>query len=224
MTSSLAEVERWRQAQYDAAGVPTDPAHWLPRVLAELDGRAWTTGIESDRKQRGSAINVRCTAADDAAELALIQVREARFRPGRYTKVRKDYYLVGRNENGNAFAHPVDATARTTIPQALARIWDCDPRDVGDVRRNGDVAFVPVRDLPDLPEVDGSITLADSHVVSGTLRIEWQPHRVTVYVRGRARLSHTKRQHPTAKVTGGWWRVQVGVRSPVWGFSTPTAD
>lgn len=220
-------VQGWRQAQYDADGIPTDPHHWLAQVACDLDGRAYETGIRSDRKRRGASVNVCATARDDERRLALLQVRESIFRPSRYTRVRKSYFLVGRNENGSAFAHPVDCTSRARVPQVLARLWGVSARELPDVeaRRQGDVALVPVRALPDLPEVEGSITVAGSHVVSGTLRIDWRDYREPiVYVRRDGSVVHSKGQHPTVRVRGGWYRVAVAPRAAHWGFASPTAD
>jgi len=220
------QVAGWRRSQYDAEGVG-GVEDWLAAVLYDLEGNSWSTGIESDRRRRGESINIACTDRDDAQRLALIQVRQARFRPNRYTRVRKDYYLVGRNENGNAFAHPVDATSKTPLRRVLAGIWGCDPRDLDDIRRNGDVAFVPVRSIPDhaIPTEDLRITVAGSHVVTGSLRVVWHPDGdLDIYTTRRAKIEHAKRQHPTARVRQGWFRVVVARRGSRWGFTRPTAD
>jgi len=219
---TLDAFEVWRCSRY---GTPYLGSDFTARVLYELDGVAWTSGLQSDRKGRGESINVEVTAEANVLgqQLALVQVRQCRFRPGRFNRVRKDYYLTGRNENGNAFAHPVTATARTTVRQALARVWGCDPRDLDDVRRNGDVAFVPVRGvLPDgLDPVEESVLLAGSHRLSGDV---FRDRNGVLYVRGNAKITHAKHQHPTARTRGGWWRVQVAERAAGWGFSAPTAD
>lgn len=209
---------------------------YVKRVLFELDGTAWSTGIESDRKRRGTSINI--DVCDETTwqgqQLALVQVRECRFRPGRYSRVRKDYYLVGRNENGNVFAHPVDAKSNTPILEVLSAIWGCDLRDLSDIVRNGDVALIPVRSIPtDAQPVTGSISAdmltgadisAQSHVVTGELRVIWRASGAEVYVQRAGKIEHSKGQHPTARVKLGWWRVQVAARGNVWGFSRPTAD
>lgn len=208
---------------------------WVRELLKKLDGVSWTTGIESDKKQRGSSINVDVCAFDEAKTLAVIQVRECIFSPGRFNKVRKDYYLCGYNENGNAFAHPVETILRNKkaletpeggVLLTLSRIWDCPADDLDDIQRNGDVAFVPisVNKLPAsaIPVQDNGIKLADSHIVEGKQLLK--DDKGNYYVKGRAKIKHEKGQHPTALVKSGIWRIQVGIRSRVWGFSTPTAD
>jgi hypothetical protein len=105
-------------------------------------------------------------------------------------------------------------------------VWECDVRDLDDVRRNGDVAFVPVRSIPaDAQLLDGWIVLANSHRVEGALRVRWlHDDEIEVYTTRAAQIVHTKRQHPTAKVKVGWWRVQVARREQRWAFARPTAD
>ncbi len=207
---------------------------WVTATLKALDGNAWTTDIESDKKHRGSSINVDVYSCDEARQLAVVQVRQCVFHPRRHPEVRKNYFLVGRNENGNAFAHPlefrrskrVERDNETGVLIALSRVWACREEDVEDIVRNGDVAFVPVLRLPDgCVEVVGGVTVRGSHHVSAL-----QGGRVlraadgTHYVTGKAKIKHSKGQHPAAKVKGGIWRVQEGVRGEVWGFSRPTAD
>jgi hypothetical protein len=169
---------------------------------------------------------------DEQRRLAVVQVRQCIFRPGRFNKVRKDYYLVGTNENGNAFAHPVETVARSKtamatasggVALALSRIWDCPVDDLHAIRRNGDVAFVPLGRLPaDAVEVgENGLTFADSHVV--TAEHIYRTPDGTHYVKGRAWLRHEKGQHKAVQCSGVY-RVQVGVRAKTWGFTAPTAD
>jgi len=214
--------DTWKASLYRYPGT-INP--YTLRVLFDLDhGNAWRTGIRSDKKKRGTAINVLVTAEDtwQGQALAIVQVREAVFHPKRFTAVRKDYYLAGRNENGVAFAHPVEATARSTVRKVLAKVWRCDPRDLDDIERNGDVAFVPVRHPPaELEPVAGPVLLAGSHELTGDL---FKSPRGTLYVRRRGTIRHRKGQHPTTRVRDGLWRIQEAVRAQGWGFTTPTAD
>ena len=99
----------------------------------------FTTGIVSDRRQRGTAINIDCVGEDPSRGLAVVQVRECRFRPGRFNKVRKDYYLLGRVETGAVFAHAVDSPMTSKagrgggvacVDYVLSKIWGCSVRDL----------------------------------------------------------------------------------------------
>src|ERR1700722_810594 len=84
---------------------------WAEKIIDELNGVSFEIGIESDKKQRGSAVNCAVMDYDEAQQLFVLQVRKSDFHPRRYTSVHKDYFLCGRNENGNCFAHPVDVIA-----------------------------------------------------------------------------------------------------------------
>lgn len=208
----------------------TFPDFVRPLLSEAEQAGAWTTGIESDRQQRGSAINVDVYGYDSADELAIVQVREARFRPGWHTAVRKDYYLIGRTETGSVFAHPVKSPARSKralesplacVKWVLAQIWQCRAEELEDIERQGDVAFVPVRSCPKSAfQVNGPIRLRDSHELTGEI---WR-YGDTYYVRRGARLAHLKRQHKRIRAREGWYRVQVGVRESVWGFTAPKGD
>lgn len=207
---------------------------WVSSLIdaVEKDG-AFTRGIESDKKQRGSAINVDIYGHDEAQGLAVIQVREAQFRPGRFTRVRKDYYLIGRTESGSTFAHPVETPARSKwametpeqcVAFVLARVWDCRPQDLGDIERQGDVAFVPVPKIPASAvkiQSGEAVLIRDTHKLTGDV---WRDTDGTIYTRRGARLVHTKRQHAPIKAKAGVYRVQPGIRAATWGFTAPHGD
>lgn len=208
---------------------------WVVALLRDLNGSAWTTGIESDKKQRGSAINTSLYSYDAGRQLAVVQVRQCIFHPRRFSQVRKDYYLIGRIEDGSPFAHPIEfrAAGRAVGPDlaagvrlALTRIWDCDEDDLGEIVRNGDVAFVPVRRIPDGAAMvaENHIVIRESHHVQGLAGGEIWGDGETYYVRGRAKIEHAKYEHPTARVRMGVWRVQAGIRATGWGFTRPVGD
>lgn len=204
---------------------------WCRSLMQEAEqAGAWRTGIESDHKQRGSAINCDLYGYDEAQGLAVVQVREAVFHPRRYTQVRKDYYLIGHSENGQFFAHSVASPARSklalaspeaTVTYVLAKIWNCRPQDVADIERQGDVAFVPVSALPPYAkDVQGPVTLRNTHILTGDI---WQ-YAGDYYTRRGAKLTHTKRQHAPVRAKGGYYRVQEGIREQNWGFTAPHGD
>lgn len=210
------------------------------KIVDELNGPvdehgAWQTGIASDKKRRGSAVNVDLygVATWRRRAYAVVQVRESTFHPTRYTRVRKDYYLVGRNENGTSFAHPVSyAPVRAAVRRnpddlaapvlaAMAWVWGCTVDQLRAVERNGDTALVPVSRLPrDVQSLgSGRARVVDSHVVEAS---EIATDGETVYARG-ARLYHGRGQHPEVR-HDGWARVVIGRRERTWGFTSPTAD
>lgn len=194
---------------------------------------AYETGIVSDRKNRGSAVNVDLYGYDETRNLIVIQVRQAIFHPRRFTEVRKNYFLIGRNEETQrVFTHPVDspaksktamATAGGAIDYCLAKIWDCKISDLGEVKRQGDVGFVPVKSPPaGSVEVDGPITIRDTHKVTAD-KIMVDPAG-RYYVARKATAKHTKGQHATVKIKDGWWRVQPGARAAMWDFAARVGD
>lgn len=190
----------------------------------------FTIGIESDKRGNGTSINVDLHGWDEAKNLAVVQVRQCQFRPGRHNHVHKDYYLLGRVESGEVFAHPVASPLRrkaaredrrACVDLVLADIWQCRVADLPDIERQGDIALIPVIKLPDYAvSVAGPITLRESHVLEGDI---WRSGE-TYFTRRGARLTHTKGEHATVKARGGFYRVQEGVRATGWGFSAPTAD
>lgn len=210
----------------------------VPAFVSALTKRAeesgaWRTGIESDRKQRGSAINCDVYGYDESQGLAVVQVREAQFRPNRYTRVRKDYYLIGTTESGGFFAHPVDSPARSKkameTPEScvrfvLAKVWNCREQDLSDIERQGDVAFVPV---PSIPATAVQVLNGEAIVIRETHRLEgdaWRDTDGTLYTRRGARLVHAKGQHAPVKAKAGLYRVQPGIRAETWGFTAPRGD
>ena len=206
------------------------PDHAAQLIRAAEQAGVFTVGIASNKRGRGTAINVDCVGHDAARQLAVIQVRETQFRAGRFSRTHKDYYLIGRVETGDVFAHPVESPLNTRAGRAggsdcvdlvLSRVWQCPVDILRDVERQGDIALVPVRALPGNAEpVAGPVVLRESHVLTGDI---WRAGD-TYYTRRGARLSHTKREHAPIKARGGYYRVQEGIRAAVWGFSVPTVD
>jgi hypothetical protein len=197
---------------------------WTKAIIADLDGEAFEIGIESDRKRRGSAVNVEVMDYDEARNLFVLCVRKSEFHPRRYTRTRKDYFLCGRNENGNAFAHPVQMNAvNARVEVALCRIWRTTPSVLPKIIRHGDVALIPVRGKMALPEEEAVHTFAlNSHIIHAE-------HLYVVgceaYVTGHIELQHEKNQHASVNVMLACpHRVQLGVRARTWGFARPTSD
>jgi len=196
---------------------------------AERDG-IFTTGIASDKRQRGTAINVNCVGEDPLRGLVVVQVRECIFRPNKFNRVRKDYYLIGRIESGAVFAHAVDsplsskagrAGGAACVDHVLSKIWGCSVRDLRYIIRQGDVALVPVAHIPaGALAVDGA-TIRESHRVEGPAYCGADG---TIYVRRGARVTHTPGEHRPIKAREGAYRVVAGARAMTWGFSRPTID
>ena len=206
---------------------------WAQQLVkaAEKAG-TYTTGIASNsRRTRARSINVDAYGYCAQRQLVVIQVRECRYRQGRFNKVRKDYYMLGYIESGEVFAHPVESPARSKTAMAspeacvdwtLSQVWDCAIADLPEIRRQGDVAFIPAH-LPKEahPLVVQTIMVRGTHVIEAD-RI-WQDG-ATIYVSRRARALHTKGEHAPVRVRHGVFRVQAGIRAKVWGFTAPVGD
>ena len=204
---------------------------WCQTIINELDGVSFEVGIESDKKRRGSAVNVAVMDSDVERGLFVMQVRKCEFHPRKFNRVRKDYFLCGRNENGNAFAHPVEVrSTNANVTTALCRIWDVTPSVLPRIIRHGDVAVIPERGLTfkDLELLPAMEFIADSkhssHIfIPGALYARGDQF----YVAGSVDIRHAKGQHPPVSVKlapDTLYRVQVGHRASTWGFARPTAD
>lgn len=116
---------------------------------------------------------------------------------------RTDIFLVGQNENGNAFCHQVTSSCRT-IANAIDWIWGGAQVE----ERHGDIGITPCP----LKHVEGEnldIALPDapSHRVVGEIK-----QNGALYARN-AFLVHEKSQHPYAYIGNEWKRIVVGRHS-----------
>jgi len=155
----------------------------------------------------------------------VIQIRqyEKRTRNG-WGNVRKNYFLVGTNEDGSAFAHPVSANVvRTAIRLERDVVKACQDwifgGDYARMIRHGDLALIPLSKRPGADVLATErMVLEDSHEVTAS-QFRQNGH---LYVQNPT-LVHLPGTHPT--VSGqGWYRVVVGARADFWRFAAPTKD
>lgn len=205
-------------------------SNWTKAIIEQLDGQSFEIGIESDKKRRGSAVNVEVMDEDANRGLFILCVRKTEFHPRRFSRTRKDYFLCGRNDNGNPFAHPVEVNAKSArVETALCRIWQTTPSVLDKIVRQGDVALIPERSINygDVEEFQVSeFAVGDSHLVHAE-RVYIGKDGKDVYVTGAVQVRHLKDQHPqiaTKLPVSKLYRVQLGVRAKTWGFARPTAD
>lgn len=218
----------------------------IQAVLEELErgdvdehrAPAWELGIDWDSKHnRGQAVNLDIYGLDIIAGQALGVVQVRQFTRGkRWTQVRKNYFLVGRNEGtGLPFAHSIasrvvhaavkrEPSPGSVVMAALAWIWEIPPAKLASIVRHGDTALIPVRALPagERTEVEGGLSgtqIIDAHILMADEMIVINDR---LYARNPM-LQHIKGQHADVRGTG-WHRVQVGLRADFWRFARPTAD
>lgn len=192
---------------------------------------SWDFGAEFDGKGRGTALNWDTYAVGNDAHtgqfLAVIQVRQwQKTRRRGFASVRKNYFLIGENEDGTVFAHAVSANV---IHRAIK-----DGRDVvlavqnwifgGDyaaMQRHGDLAIIPMNARP--AGTRGARqrreVLAGSHELKATQIADVDGR---IYAKDLT-LTHVPGTHPTVTARG-WHRVVVGRRADFWKFAAPTVD
>jgi hypothetical protein len=209
---------------------------YIRELISDLEkAGSFTIGIESNKRgTRGVSINVDVYGYQESQRLAVLQVRWCRFRQFRYSQVRKDYYLCGYNESGTAFAHPIDSPVRSSramqsaedcVRWAECQIFRCTERQLSRIVRQGDLAFVPApipANAEPVPVGQFVIDHEGSHLLQAESALLTPDGRL--FVRGGAALVHLKGQHAPVAVAKGSWRVQLGYRAQVWGFSAPTRD
>jgi hypothetical protein len=192
----------------------------------------WLQYAEFDSKGRGSAVNVDVYGTDPINNLHVVQVRQfvKQYKNG-FSNVKKSYFLIGYNENGNPFAHPVSAHAihaaikkdpspEGPVKAAQAWIWNIKVDQLSSVIRNGDVAMIPIKTVPkkDVELKSGMMQIIDSHYVyAKEIRINGNIYAINPTVR------HLKSQHPTVKGKG-WFKIVIGTRANHHDFARPTVD
>lgn len=156
--------------------------------------------------------------------LVVVQIRQA-VRGRRWTRIRKSYYLIGENEDGSTFAHPVSAmcvhaairAGRDVVKATQDWIFDCD---YGQVRRQGDLALIPLRRACGERTPLRSMVLEDSHALEAS-EIRFGTEGV-VYAKDPT-LIHLPGAHPTV-TADGWHKIVSGRRASFWTFAAPTID
>ena len=188
---------------------------------------SWDFGIETDHKGRGSALNwdLYGIAKDYHSKrwLIVIQIREwsKRSRNG-FARIRKNYFLIGRNEDNSIFAHSISgrkihaAIKKGNCPVYAAQTWIFGA-EYSKVIRQGDIAFIPTKKK--ISGFEGKILLEDSHELKFQQGIREDEN---LYVKNFS-CKHLQEIHPD--VNGkGTYKVVIGKRAEFWNFAAPTAD
>jgi len=189
-----------------------------------MERRSWEKG-------RGEELSIDLYGADFDKNLYVVQVRQAsRARTSYWLEVRKSYFLIGRNENGLAFAHCIngagvraairqetEAKPETAVNAALKWIWSTDRYT--EIVRQGDIGLLPVKLKPAIKPIGAHVIMVvDAHQLwSGEIRKNGKLFAKNPY------LHHVKKQHPDVKCNG-WYQVIVGKRELPWSFAPATKD
>lgn len=190
----------------------------------------WQFGILESNARKGQihALNYDWYAygrdLHDGGFLGVIQVREFyRKKQNHFAQIRKSYFLMGQNEDGTYFAHPVSgqlihaAVKRGADVVKSVQDWIFGT-DYAKVIRQGDLCLVPVR--------------AVKGVQIGFEKIIEKSHRLmadAIYLNGdvyavNPNLVHLNGTHPTIQNLEGKFKVVVGRRAAYWSFAKPTLD
>ena len=189
---------------------------------------SWDFKAEFDFNGRGSSLNWNLYAYGSdyhsKETLCVIQIRKYRKAKRNYfPEIRKNYYLIGKNEDDSMFAHPIESRVihhaikndADVILAVQNWIFQCDYKKI---IRQGDVALVHIRhpsgELLQLKE----IILEDSHLVKADEIYE----NKAFFVKNPT-VTHIPNTHP--QISGlGWFKVIVGQRASYWLFAAPTVD
>lgn len=222
------EITDYSDTDYNA----TDVAALLRDAAAadKIDEHgSWDFGCEFDRKGRGEALNCDLYGISrdchDNGLLLVVQIRQYRKQNKNwYPSIRKNYFLVGRNEDGAAFAHPVSANVvhaaiRADRDVCLACQNWIFGGDYAAMRRQGDIALVRLPRRPAAERIaDREITLLDSHRLQA-VELRQNGHLYAC----NPNMTHLPGTHAQIAAEG-WYRVVIGVRADFWRFASPTAD
>lgn len=183
---------------------------------------------EFDRKQRGWAVNADLYGYGHDIKnrrlLMVVQIRQyVKATTNGYGNVRKNYYLIGRNENNSVFAHPVSGHAiraavraeRDVVRAAQAWMFGVDYAEIN--KRQGDVALIMVKQPPKGGHLVGDIPVPAGHNLSGDQFVKTAGR----YYCLNCSLVHGEHH---AIVTHGWSAVIVAKKADAWNFVPPTID
>lgn len=194
----------------------------------------WDFGANLDKKRRGSALNWDLYAIGKDCHnkklLAVIQIRQYFKRNTNwYPRIRKSYFLLGRNEDNTVFAHPVESRV---IHSAIAKDKDVllavqswiFSHDYQGIIRQGDLAVIPSKRYKELREAEKD-SVPQQRTIQGSHRLYADAiayrndnlYALNIY------LEHLPHTHPTIQQKG-WFKIVVGQRSSFYDFAVPTID
>jgi hypothetical protein len=191
---------------------------------------SWNFGVESNRKGGCESLNWDLYSYGEDVHtknfLAIIQIRRFyRKKQGYYPSIRKNYFLLGRNEDGTVFAHAVEsavihsAIRRGVDPILAVQKWIFG-FDYERVLRQGDIALIPCSRRPAAPPLAKRTAIVNkTHALKANQLLE----NGELYAKN-PHLTHVPGAHPEVQGLNKWYRVAVGQRADFWKFAAPTID
>jgi hypothetical protein len=191
--------------------------------------RGWKFGVNSNGRGQVSALNwdLYDYGRDyyNKTTLIVIQIRQFERRKVNYfSQIRKNYFLIGKNEDNSIFAHCIEGRV---IHNAIKRKKDVIhavqswifENDYKKVNRQGDIGLVQVKTPLGNDTELTKVVLENSHEISAE----------KIFLKGEyyyvlnPKVVHYQNVHPTLDMQG-WYKVVVGRRSDFWMFAAPTVD
>lgn len=222
---SHAAIEQWLKIKHMITGKEHDipQRNWMATTEANLIARqiAVKSGLQVGQVNSSDTHSIFIIESlwqpNDLAKyhavgpvLALVEnkrIREyAKSSDFKYS-TRSDYYLIGYNENGNAFRHQVSRHCET-VNEAVKWIFGTDEL----IARQGDIAVVASK-LKNKEGEERQINIGSGHsrhVFIGEVYVNGSIHVRSGF------LVHTGNQHPSVYIDGSQWvRLVAGKESEI---------
>jgi len=167
--------------------------------------------------------------------LGVIQIRQyVKRRKSHYPQIKKNYYLIGTNEDKSYFAHPVEARVihsaikkgESVIKTVQNWIFNTDYKTIS---RQGDMGLISCKKQKGELIEESQVVLRDSHLISAdkiyvSLKKGLDSDDFyNEYYALNPTMTHIPNLHPEIR-SEGWCKVIEGKRTSYWDFSAPTID
>mgnify|MGYP003610850053 CR=1 FL=1 len=165
--------------------------------------------------------------------LVVIQIRQyIKRRKSHYPEIRKNYYLIGTNEDSSFFAHSIESRVihnairkNENVIRAVQN-WIFNA-DYTTILRQGDMGLVPCNKLKGELQEETKLLFQDSHlVVADKIYMTLKKNSESVskeYFVMNPKMTHLPNIHPEIQNVG-LFKVLKGQRAAYWDFSSPTID
>jgi hypothetical protein len=196
------------------------------------------TFVDFDKKSRGDSLNLDLYGYDPDQNVYVVQIRHffRRYAKG-FANIHKDYVLVGLNETGTAFRHPVGAHGLHAAirkdpadPIAVVRaaqkwMWEVTDKQLEKGIRQGDVFLYPVRGRPAnfAPISETTVVVGESHQINAREFVRDGKGRV--YALGPT-IRHSKNQHDPVygEDDETWHAVRLAREANAWEWGARLGD
>ncbi len=162
--------------------------------------------------------------------LCAIQIRQyVKRRKSHYPQIRKNYYLIGKNEDSTYFAHPVEGRVihcairkKESVIKAVQN-WIFNA-DYTTVVRQGDMGMLSCNKQKGELLEETQVILRNSHrIEADKIYVSLKSDSGNEYYTLNPKMIHIPNLHPEISLEG-WCRIIEGKRTAYWNFSAPTID